>query len=70
MMREGHSELIRLAASAAGMEVTLSRRGFLMLSACAVSSLTALGLCDALGAGAPLVILDNAQGLILADPSR
>ena len=70
MTREGHLELIRLAASAAGMEATLSRRGFLMLSACAVSSLTALGLCEALGAGAPLVILDNAQGMILADPSR
>ena len=74
-MPSGHDpkqvpELIRLAASAAGMEASLSRRGFLMLSACAVTSLAALGLCEALGAGAPLVILDNAQGLILADPSR
>lgn len=63
-------ELIKLAASAAGMDATLSRRGFLMLSASAVSSLTALGLCEALGADAPLVILDNARGMILADPSR
>ncbi len=63
-------ELVRLAASAAGMEASLSRRGFLLLSACAVTSLAALGLCEALGAGAPLVILDNAQGMILADPSR
>lgn len=64
-----HPEMIEQAASAAGMEAALSRRGFLMLSACAVTGLTALGLCEALGAGAPLVILDNAQGMILADPS-
>jgi len=69
-MREKHPELIRLAASAAGLDATLSRRGFLMLSASAVTSLTALGLCEALGANPPLVILDNAQGMILADPSR
>jgi Fe-S-cluster-containing dehydrogenase component len=63
-------ELIQLAAKTAGMEGTLSRRGFLMLSACAATSLAALGLNEALGAGAPLVILDNATGMILADPSR
>jgi len=71
MQRKTNPEWISLAADAAGMEASLSRRGFLMLSACAASSLTALGLCEALGAGgAPLVILDNAKGLILADPSR
>lgn len=63
-------ELIKLAASAAGMDAALSRRGFLLLSASALTGLTALGLCEALGAGAPLVILDNPQGMILADPSR
>ena len=70
MKRENSPELIRLAANAAGMEATLSRRGFLLLSASAVSGFTALGLCEALGASAPLVILDNAKGMILADPSR
>jgi len=62
--------LIELAASVAGMDAALSRRGFLLLSASAVSSLAALGLCEAFGANPPLVILDNAKGLILADPSR
>jgi Fe-S-cluster-containing dehydrogenase component len=62
--------LIALAASAAGLDTTLSRRGFLLFSACAVTSLAALGLCEAFGANPPLVILDNAKGLILADPSR
>ncbi len=65
-----YPELIKLAARAAGMDATLSRRGFLLLSACAVSSLTVLGLREALGADASLVILDNAKGMILADPSR
>ncbi len=69
-MRGKHPELIRLAASAAGLDASLSRRGFLMLSASALASLTALGLCEALGANPPLVILDNAQGMLLADPSR
>lgn len=63
-------ELIKLAAKAAGMDVTLSRRGFLLFSACAVSSFTVLGLREALGADAALVILDNSHGMILADPSR
>ena len=68
-MRGNHPELISLAASAAGLDTALSRRGFLMLSASAVTSLTALGLCEALGANPPLLILDNAQGMLLADPS-
>lgn len=70
MERVTHPDLIELAAKAAGMGGTLSRRGFLMFSACAATSLAALGLSEALGAGAPLVILDNATGMILADPSR
>jgi hypothetical protein len=70
MAAEKPPTLIALAASAAGMDTTLSRRGFLLFSACAVSSLAALGLCEAFGANPPLVILDNAKGLILADPSR
>ncbi|WP_027189558.1 4Fe-4S dicluster domain-containing protein [Fundidesulfovibrio putealis] len=70
MKRGIHPELIELAAEAAGLETSLSRRGFLMFSACAVGSIAALGLCEAFGANAPLVILDNAKGLILADPTR
>lgn len=70
MKRGERPALIQLAARAAGMETALSRRGFLLLSASAASGIAALGLCEALGAGTPLVILDNAKGLILADPSR
>ena len=70
MKRGTHPELIALAAEAAGLGASLSRRGFLVLSVCAVSGLAALGLGEAWGADPPLLILDNARGLILADPSR
>ncbi len=70
MSRGKQQNMIELAAKAAGFEATLSRRGFLMFSACTVASMSALGLCDALGASPPLVILDNAKGMLLADPSR
>jgi Fe-S-cluster-containing dehydrogenase component len=70
MKRRRHPELIELAAEAAGLGTSLSRRGFLMLSACAVTSLAALSLGEAFGADAPLVILESAKGMILADPTR
>ncbi|WP_428567000.1 MAG: 4Fe-4S dicluster domain-containing protein [Solidesulfovibrio sp. DCME] len=70
MIRDNASPWIERAASAAGLSAELSRRGFLKLSVCALSGLAFLGLGDALGQDAPLVILDNAQGVILADPTR
>lgn len=62
--------VIELATKSAGMDTALSRRGFLIFSASAVASIAALGLCEAFAANPPLVILDNAKGMILADPSR
>ncbi|MFH1059036.1 MAG: 4Fe-4S dicluster domain-containing protein [Pseudomonadota bacterium] len=64
------SDVVKFAAASAGLERSLSRRGFLLFSACAVGSFTALSLREALGAESPLIILDNAKGLVLADPSR
>lgn len=61
---------VRRAAESAGFGETLTRRGFLHFAACAVSSVAALGLCEAFAASPPLVILDNAKGMLLADPSR
>lgn len=66
----GFAHLVERAAALAGMDTGLSRRGFIRLSACAVSSMAALGLSEAFGSGAPLVVLDNATGIILADPIR
>lgn len=62
--------IIRAAARAVGFEETLSRRGFLRFTAGALASLAALGSRDVLGAAQPLVILENAAGMILADPAR
>ena len=70
MIRSISSEWIARAAKASGLETELSRRGFLKLSVCALSSLALQGLGDAFGAIVPLVILENAKGCIIADPTR
>lgn len=70
MKRRANPRLIELAAERAGLGSQLSRRGFLLFSACAATSVAALGLCQAFGADSPLVILDNAKGMLLADPTR
>ncbi len=63
-------ERIEQAVEAAGLGADLSRRRFLLLSGGAITSLAAMGLSRAWGADAPVVIIDNARGLLLADPSR
>ena len=70
MKRVPIEQRIRDAANAVGLGQALSRRGFLFLSALSVGGVAALGLRDAWGDSPPLVILDNAKGFILADPSR
>jgi Fe-S-cluster-containing dehydrogenase component len=70
MKSESEAELIVRAAEAAGFDAALSRRQFLFLSAGAVTSLAALNICRAWGGDAPVIIIDNAKGLLLADPSR
>ena len=70
MKSEIEPEVIVRAAKAAGLGAALSRRKFLCLCAGTVTSLAAFNLCRAWGADDPLVIIDNAKGLLLADPSR
>jgi Fe-S-cluster-containing dehydrogenase component len=67
---EMEPELMECAAKAAGFSAALSRREFLFLSAGAVTSLVALNIGRVWGADAPVIITDNAKGLLLADPSR
>ncbi len=69
-IRSISSAWIARAAKASGLEAELTRRGFLRLSACTLSSLAFLGLGEAFGDHTPLIILDNAQGVLLADPTR
>ena len=63
-------EMMLRAAKAAGFGAGLSRREFLFLSAGAVTGLAALNIGRVWGADAPIIIIDNAKGLLLADPSR
>jgi Fe-S-cluster-containing dehydrogenase component len=70
MKSEIEPEMIVRAAKAAGLGAALSRREFLCLSAGAVTSLAALNIGRVWGADAPVIIIDNAKGLLLADPSR
>ena len=70
MSSEIEPERIERAAKAAGFGADLSRRQFLFLSGGAITGLAALSICRAWGADAPVVIIDNARGLLVADPSR
>ncbi|HVO84203.1 MAG TPA: 4Fe-4S dicluster domain-containing protein [Syntrophobacteria bacterium] len=70
MKSEIEAEMVVRAAKEAGFCATLSRRQFLFLCAGAVTSLAALNTWRVWGADAPIVITDNAKGLLLADPSR
>ncbi|HAA05837.1 MAG TPA: 4Fe-4S ferredoxin, partial [Syntrophobacteraceae bacterium] len=63
-------DMIASAAEVAGLGAALSRREFLVLCAGAVTSLASLKVGHVWGADAPVVIVDNAKGLLLADPSR
>jgi Fe-S-cluster-containing dehydrogenase component len=67
---EKRPELILQATEVAGFGATVSRRKFLILSVSAVTCLAALDICNTWGADSSLIIIDNAKGLILADPSR
>jgi len=70
MSSEIEPKAIEREVGAAGLGITLSRRHFLFISGGAITSLAALGICRAWGADPTVVIIDNAKGLLIADPSR
>lgn len=57
-------------AEATVFGTALSRRQFLILSACAVTGAALMNVRGVWGSDAPLIIIDSAKGLILADPTR
>lgn len=67
---DARAELVTRAVEAAGLGAGLSRREFLWLSVGAGASLAAWNLRLAEGADPPLIIIDQAKGLLLADPTR
>jgi len=62
---------VKEALKAAGLGQSLSRRQFLKVSGVTVAGMSALGFLLSKGeAKTPLVIMDQAQGLVVADPTR
>lgn len=64
-------ELIERALRFVGWNREFSRRGFLKLTGGTIAGLSALSVLAARsGAATPLIIMENAQGLVLGDPTR
>jgi len=62
---------VKEALKAAGLGQSLSRRQFLKVSGVTVAGMSALGFLLSKGeAKTPLVIMDQAEGLVVADPTR
>ena len=70
MKSENFTTVVQRALQAGTFGSDLSRRQFLVLTAGAAAGLAALNLGSALGANSPVVIVDNAKGLLLADHTR
>jgi Fe-S-cluster-containing dehydrogenase component len=70
MTAQAKPQLVARAVEAAGFGAAVSRREFLWLSAGATASLAAWNIRLAQGADSPLIIIDHAKGLLLADPTR
>ncbi len=66
---EKHPELEKLL-EIAGLDHSCSRRGFLKWSGVTVVGITALWTLKAKAVDAPLVIMDQAKGIVIADPTR
>lgn len=63
-------DIVAEAIERAGLGTATSRRRFLLVSAGGLAGAAVLRAAGALGAGAPVVILEEATGLLLADPTR
>jgi Fe-S-cluster-containing dehydrogenase component len=67
---EGRHDVLETLMKSPGMDLRLSRRRFLKLSGISIIGVTALGPLLARGAGQPLIIVDQAEGLVIADPTK
>jgi Fe-S-cluster-containing dehydrogenase component len=64
-------ELLEKALQAVGLDHSYSRRGFLKIGGVTVVGLSALaGLGAKSGKKMPLIIMDQAEGIVIADPTR
>ena len=67
---EGKHEVLKGALRSLGIDQGLSRRGFLKLSGVSIVGISALGPFLARGASEPLIIMEQAEGIVIADPTR
>lgn len=67
---EGRHDVWETLMKSPGMDLRLSRRRFLKLSGISIIGVSALGPLLARGAGQPLIIVDQAEGLVIADPTK
>jgi Fe-S-cluster-containing dehydrogenase component len=63
-------EILEKALNQIGWERELSRRGFLKGTVGALVSLTVLGVPLPNGQAVPLIIMENAEGLVMGDPTK
>lgn len=70
MEREGDSRRISETLRQAGLESAVSRRGFLQITTGTLAGLAAMRALAAAGEPAPLIIMAEATGMIIADPAR
>lgn len=67
---EETQEVLKKVLGSLGLDDELSRRQFLKLSGVSIIGITALGPVLAKGSAKPLIIMEQAEGIVLADPTR
>ena len=66
----GKHEVLKKALNSLGIDQGLSKRQFLKLSGGSIIGLSVLGPLLARGATKPLIIMEQAKGIIIADPTK
>lgn len=68
--RDEEHGLLEGALSSLGLDQSISRRQFLRLGGVTIVGISALAPMLARGATKPLIIMDQAEGVVIADPTR
>jgi Fe-S-cluster-containing dehydrogenase component len=67
---DGKHEVLKKALNSLGIDQSLPRRQFLKLSGVSIIGISALGPLLARGDTKPLIIMEQAEGIIIADPTK
>jgi len=69
-MNDEKHEVLKGVVGSLRIDQGLSRRGFLKLSGVSIVGISALGPLLARGESEPLIIMEQAEGIVIADPTR